>query len=307
MAKHIILDSGHAKVTGGKRAPDSSLLEWEFNNDMQYRLKKRFEELGFKVYLVNPNPEKGSEVSLSARCNRANSYWNEQGKPECVYLSLHANAAGNGIWSTARGVEVYTASNASDKSKRIARLINDQIYKDVYAIDKGFKNRGHKTASFYVIKHTNMPCCLIEYEFYSNRDGVALLKNKRDLLCEATVKAVCQHFNTAYKPGSGIVNTSEIPNNVNYVHENIQNGVNNTSRRVNGQYPVGTYNRNARVNVNLLNVRKGRPRTDGYNTILGQLKKDEIIKVGYCIGNWFGIIYKGQQAFICGDYVEFDC
>jgi N-acetylmuramoyl-L-alanine amidase len=49
LAKHIILDSGHAKTTGGKRSPDSSLMEWEFNNDMQYRLKKRLEELGFKV------------------------------------------------------------------------------------------------------------------------------------------------------------------------------------------------------------------------------------------------------------------
>ena len=101
------------KTTGGKRSPDSSLLEWEFNNDMQYRLKKRFESLGFIVYLVNPNPEKGSEVSLSSRCARANSYWSQKGKPECLYISLHANAAGTGGWSTARGVEVYTASNAS--------------------------------------------------------------------------------------------------------------------------------------------------------------------------------------------------
>ena len=199
MAKHIILDSGHAKTTGGKRSPDSSLMEWEFNNDMQYRLKKRLEELGFKVYLVNPNPEKGSEVSLASRCSRANTYWKNQGKPECLYVSLHANAAGSGGWSTARGVEVFTASNASSKSKNAAKLINDQIFKDVYAIDKGFKNRGHKTASFYVIKHTNMPCCLIEYEFYSNKDGVNLLKNRRPLLCEATVKAICQYFGVTYK------------------------------------------------------------------------------------------------------------
>ena len=145
------------KTTAGKRSPDSSLLEWEFNNDMQYKLKARLEALGFKVYLVNPNPEKGSEVSLATRCSRANTYWKNQGKPECLFISIHANAAGNGGWSTARGVEVYTAANASSKSKNAAKLINDQIFKDVYAIDKGFKNRGHKTASFYVIKHTAMP------------------------------------------------------------------------------------------------------------------------------------------------------
>ena len=125
---------------------------------MQYKLKARLEALGFVVYLVNPNPEKGSEVSLATRCSRANTYWKNQGKPgNCLFTSIHANAAGTGGWSTARGVEVYTAANASSKSKNAAKLINDQIFKDVYAIDKGFKNRGHKTASFYVIKHTSMP------------------------------------------------------------------------------------------------------------------------------------------------------
>ena len=106
MAIYIILDAGHAKVTAGKRSPDGTLLEWEFNNDMQYRLKKRLEQLGFTVYLVNPNPEKGTEVSLSSRCTRANNYWKSVGKPSnCLFISLHANASGNG-WSNARGVEV---------------------------------------------------------------------------------------------------------------------------------------------------------------------------------------------------------
>ena len=292
MANYIILDSGHAKVTGGKRSPDSNLLEWEFNNDMQYRLKKRFEELGFIVYLVNPSPEKGAEVSLATRCNRANDFWKSKNKPNCLYISLHANASGNS-WSNARGVEVFTASNASANSVKAAKLINDQIYKDVYAIDKGFKNRGHKTASFYVIKHTNMPSILIEYEFYSNKDGVNILKNKRDLLCEATVKATCQYFNVNYNGSSTVVEP---------VKENIQ--YNTDNGRVNGMYPIGTYNRNVVVTANALNVRKGRPRSAGYNTIIGQLKKGDVVKVGYCLGNWFGIIYKGQQAFICGDYVE---
>ena len=293
MARHIILDSGHAKATAGKRSPDSKLLEWEFNNDMQYKLKKRFEELGFIVYLVNPNPEKGSEVSLASRCSKANSYWANNGKPDCLYISLHANAAGTGGWSTARGVEVYTAANASSKSKNAAKLINDQIYKDVYAIDKGFRNRGHKTASFYVIKHTNMPSCLIEYEFYSNKDGVNLLNNKRELLCESTVKAVCQHFKVDYKASN---KNSSAP-----VNKPVQES---TPNKTNGDYPNGTYNKMGIVNAGSLNVRKGRPGTAGYNTIIGQIKKGQQIKVGYCLNNWFGVIFNGQQGFVCGDYID---
>ena len=124
MANYVILDAGHASVTAGKRSPDGKLLEWEFNNDMQYRLKKRLEQLGFIVYLVNPEPNKGSEVSLGTRCTRANNYWANKGKPNCLYISLHANAAGTGGWSSARGVETYTASNASAKSKNAAKCIN---------------------------------------------------------------------------------------------------------------------------------------------------------------------------------------
>ena len=292
--KYIILDAGHAKATSGKRSPDGKLMEWEFNNDMQYRLQKRLEALGFVVYLVNPNPEKGADVALATRCSRANTYWNNQGKPaDCLYVSLHANAAGGSGWSTARGVEVYTTSEASSKSKAAAKLVNDQIYKDVYATDKGFKNRGHKYANFYVIKRPNLPAILIEYEFYSNKDGVNLLNTKRDLLCEATVKALCAHMKVTYKaPGAvqkPVANKPEVVKNVPSTVKPWKNG---------------TYSVQAKVTASSLNVRAGRPGSAGYNTIVGKLKKGDIITVGYCLNGWFGITFNKQQAFISGDYVE---
>jgi N-acetylmuramoyl-L-alanine amidase len=289
MANYIILDAGHAKVTGGKRSPDSSLLEWEFNNDMQYRLKARLEQLGFIVYLVNPTPGQGSEVSLATRCSLANKYWANKGKPKtCLYVSLHANAAGSGGWSTARGVEVYTSKACSTKSTNAAKKINDAIFNEVYAFDKGFKNRGVKQNNFYVVKYTNMPACLIEYEFYSNKEGVKLLKNKRDVLCEATLKGICAHFGVNYKQSAPAVPANPIT------------GVPSTSK----PWKNGTYNVNAKVTVNSLNVRQGRPGSDKYNKILGTLPRNAVVKVGYCLNGWFGIIYNGQQGFISGDYVQ---
>lgn len=290
MANYVILDAGHAKATAGKRSPDGSLLEWEFNNDMQYRLKKRLEQLGFVVYLVNPDPSVGPEVSLGTRCTRANNYWVSKGKPNCIYVSLHANAAGTGGWSSARGVETYTASNASGNSRNLAKYINDSIFEEVYKIDNGFKNRGCKTNSFYVIKHTNMPCCLIEYEFYSNQAGVAILNNKRDILSEATVKGICKYFNTAYQPTSGVLHGMK---------------ANVETPSVTRPFKNGNYNMKAKVNVGTLNVRAGRPGTPGYNTIIGKLSKDTVITVGYCLNGWFGIVYNGKQAFVSGEYVDF--
>ena len=288
MANYVILDAGHAKVTAGKRSPDGKLLEWEFNNDMQYRLKKRLEQLGFEVYLVNPEPDKGSEVSLGTRCTRANNFWASKGKPNCLYVSLHANAAGTGGWSSARGVETYTASNASSKSKNAAKCVNDSIFEEVYKVDKGFRNRGCKTNSFYVIKHTNMPSILVEYEFYSNQAGVALLTNKRDLLCEATLKGICKHFGVTYKPTASVAQPANP-------------GIPSVTR----PFKNGTYNVKAKVTAGTLNVRAGRPGTAGYNTIIGKLSKGTIITVGYCLNEWFGIVYNGKQGFISGDYIEF--
>ena len=44
-----------------------------------------------------------------------------------------------------------------------------------------------------------MPSILIEYAFYTNKKDLAILKNKRDNLCEATVKALCECFGITYK------------------------------------------------------------------------------------------------------------
>ena len=291
--KLIILDSGHAKATKGKRSPDSSLLEWDFNNQMQYKLKARLEQLGFEVYLVNPNPQTGADKSLAARCKDANNYWVKKGKPDCLFTSIHANAAGSGSWYKARGVEVYTCKGCSTKSANAAKKICAAIYKDVYAIDNGFKNRGHKSNNFYVVKNTNMPACLIEYAFYDNKEDIKILKNKRDLLCEATLKGICEHFGVAYKAPSTPVK------------QPVQEATKPANLPSTGKpWKNGTYNAKVKVTASSLNVRKGRPNSGEYNTILGQLKKDQVVTVGYCLNGWFGVIYNGKQGFISGDYVK---
>lgn len=296
MAYHVILDSGHAKVTAGKRSPDGGLLEWEFNNDMQYRIKKRLEQLGIVVYLVNPNPESGSEVSLASRVSRANNYWADRGKPSTLYVSLHANAAGGG-WSSARGVEVYSASSCSSNSDKAAKIIDAAIYKDVKAIDSGFRDRGHKKANYYVIRHTNMPGCLIEYEFYSNQSGVSLLKNRRDVLTESTVKGICQYFGVTYKAGSSTPTTPP------------STGGNTSSNSGGQKYGNGTYNKDFKVITpgSTLTVRSARPDSKGkLGPSIGSLADGTIIRGGYCLNNWMGVIYNGKQGFVSAEYLSME-
>ena len=78
----------------------------------------------------------------------------------------------------------------------------------------------------------------------------------------------------------------------------------NESTKVNGKYKNGTYNRKAKITAGTLNVRKGRPGSKDYNMIIGKYKKGTVVTVNYCLNNWFGVVYNGKQAYICGDYVE---
>jgi N-acetylmuramoyl-L-alanine amidase len=66
-------------------------------------------------------------------------------------------------------------------------------------LDPAAKDRGVKSENFTVIYKASMPSVLVEYAFYSNLDDLKILKNNKDELVEATVKAICQYFNIEYK------------------------------------------------------------------------------------------------------------
>ena len=192
----LILDAGHAKNTEGKNNAKENFYEWEFNNDMQYKIKARCEELGTKVFLTNPNPATVSDIALSTRSSLANDYWLRNSKPKSIFISLHANAYSS---TSARGTETYHANNASITSKNFAKVLNDEVIKVMKKLDKNAKDRGVKSNNFTVIQKASMPSVLLEYAFYTNLDDLKILKNNRSELVEATVKAICQYFGLEYK------------------------------------------------------------------------------------------------------------
>ena len=192
----LILDAGHSFSTPGKRNEKEKFYEWEFNNDMQYKIKARCEDLGIKVFLTNPNPDKVSDIPLSTRASLANDYWLRNSKPKAMFISIHANAFSN---ASARGTETYVANNSSTTSKNFAKVLNNEIVKTMKELDVNAKDRGVKSENFTVIYKASMPSVLIEYGFYSNLEDLKILKNNKDELVEATVKAICSYFNIEYK------------------------------------------------------------------------------------------------------------
>ena len=189
----LILDSGHCENVCGKEAPDKSFREWEFNNDMQYKIQKEAKKCGLDVYLTNPYPKGKGEIGLSKRASLANDYWRKKGRPKALFVSIHANAYGS-CFNSVRGSETYVASNGSVSSKQAARFIQDEVVRCFRGIDSGARDRGVKVNNFTVIYNAGMPSILLEYGFYTNLKDLCVLRGYRDDLVEATLRGVRRYF-----------------------------------------------------------------------------------------------------------------
>ena len=86
-----------------------------------------------------------------------------------VFVSIHCNSAAN---QSAQGTEtwVYTGSVNGDK---LGRCIQNQIVNSLPVTDRGMKY----STGLYVLKHTDMPACLIELAFISNEYDESLLSS----------------------------------------------------------------------------------------------------------------------------------
>ena len=187
---HIILDCGHGMndTTIGKYSPlldpnefnlrditvyQNRFREGNFNRLIGQRLERMLKDAGFEVHIVSDSYK---DNSLKDRVNKANHIAAKYGKDNCIYISIHSNAAGNGIaWNNATGVSVHCCRKSSEKSKRLAQL----IYKHV--LDKGYN--GNRSIpkdhiwynDFFVLKNTTMPAVLVENLFYDNKSDLKKL------------------------------------------------------------------------------------------------------------------------------------
>lgn len=191
MAK-IAIDPGHGLNTPGKRTPKPVprygrvVKEYEANKIYAWYAKKALERQGHTVIWTGGD----NDPSLSARCNEANA------KGADIFISFHWNAGGGA------GTETYHCPGSSS-GKKLAQKIHPHVVKAM-----GFKDRGIKTANFYVLKHTRMPAILIEFGFMDapskyNDQYYMLDREKAKKAAEEIAKGVQAYFGKAYKPPSG--------------------------------------------------------------------------------------------------------
>lgn len=168
---YALLDNGHGVDVLGKQAPDKSILEYLYTRELATAIYSRLLDYDYiKPILITPELQ---DISLSERVKRINNYCNKYGAANCIMISIHLNAAGNGQWMNGRGWECYTTpgQNNSDKLATIlynkAKLILPQ--NNISIRTDNSDGDPDKEAHFYIIRKSNCPAVLTENLFMDNR------------------------------------------------------------------------------------------------------------------------------------------
>ena len=187
----IVLDAGHGYQTPGKRTPDG-MREYEFNRAVVNYARQELLRYENVQVLFTHSDER--DVPLTERTNRANS-WGAN-----VFVSIHANAFGNGGWNTAQGIETYVHNVSGSRSIGVARTVHRQLIQAT-----GRRDRGVKEANFHVLRETNMPAILCECGFMTYYPEAQLLKTEsyRRTCAKAIADGLANYYNLRLKPVVG--------------------------------------------------------------------------------------------------------
>lgn len=199
----VLLDNGHASSTPGKRSPfledGRQLREYEFNRAVVKRIADLLdkEHISYKILV----PEVDFDVPLSVRAARANEWVKKFGANNCLFLSVHANAAGHGDWMNARGWCIYT-TRGKTKSDEYATIFYEEAEKILpkhgLSLRKDLSDGDpDQEADFTVIYKTACPAVLTENLFMDNKEDCKFLLSEegRDIIAQVHVNAIRRIIN----------------------------------------------------------------------------------------------------------------
>ena len=196
-ASRVVIDPGHGGHDPGTMNK-IGLREKEVVLDVSHRLRKLLEKDGFEVVMTR---DKDVFIPLEERTAIANS------KGADLFVSIHVNAARS---TKPRGTETYflnlaTTPDAEEvaarenavttrrvnelqgilqkllnnekitESRELASRVQTSLSSELYASSKDARNRGVKTAPFYVLLGAQMPSVLVEVAYLTNRRDAELL------------------------------------------------------------------------------------------------------------------------------------
>lgn len=181
----ILLDFGHGAddYTKGKYSPITDIedetvykgrfREGNFNRIVGNALAKRLKDYGYDVDII---VKEKKDIPLPERVERVNKICAKYGAKNCILISVHSNAAGNGSkWMDATGTCVYVAKTSSAASKELAKYIYNAASTTGFAGNRSVPKEKYWEANFTMVSKTKCPAVLTENLFYDNKEDLKIL------------------------------------------------------------------------------------------------------------------------------------
>ena len=171
------------------------LLEYKYCREIAREVVARLVKLGYDAILVTPEE---TDISLSARVKRINSWCNKLGASNCLSISIHNNAAGgDGKWKTATGWSVYVSKNASSNSKKLARLLYEEAEKQGLKGNRSVPTEKYWVQSLAMCRDTKCPAVLTENMFMDNKQDKEFLLSKegKEKIIDLHVQGIIKYIN----------------------------------------------------------------------------------------------------------------
>lgn len=149
----VYIDAGHGGNDGG--CFEGNILEKDLNLAIAKLVREKLTASGFRVMMSRSYD---TYVTKEDRVKKAN----EAGAD--IYVSIHQNSSEDRDVS---GMEVwYDGTDTGRGSKRLALLVSHQTVGSTQAYEREVRG----DADFYVTVNTQMPACLVETGFLSNKE-----------------------------------------------------------------------------------------------------------------------------------------
>ena len=204
----IILGTAHLSTTPGKRSVDGRLKEYAYSREIVRRVSGQLMAQGYNV-AVDYMPENPCEQmngttwrqeqsrELKYRVNSVNNLCKKYGTSNCVYVSIHINAAkSDGKWHDASGFSVFVANNASADSKQLARIFTTTAIDMNLTGNRSIPSVRFWQANLYVLRNTWCAAVLTENLFQDNRNDVDFLLSEegKQTITNLHVKSILEYI-----------------------------------------------------------------------------------------------------------------
>ncbi len=188
---YVILDAGHGGNDPGKIGVDGT-QEKDLNLIIAGKVKRLLEQQGVKVLMTRESDtglydETASNKKvqdMKRRCNLVN-----EEKPSCV-VSIHQNSYHE---ESVSGPQVFFYST-SKEGKELAEVLQEEL---IRVLKPGKERQVKANDSYYLLKKTEAPICIVECGFLSNWEESRLLQdeNYQERLAWAIHMGIMRYLN----------------------------------------------------------------------------------------------------------------